>query len=97
MGFVPQLRCGRKRLRIIACYEWLKKVIFSREDRVAKEPFPMGAIVSWTHDFCRSLPHHWKRASSGSEKLFQLVLLTSFDYVECISRLYLQFKTITFW
>jgi len=51
LDFVPQLRCSRKCLRGIACYEWLKKVIFFREHRVAKQPFAMGAIVMWTHDF----------------------------------------------
>jgi len=28
LDLVPQLRCGRKCLQGIACYEWLKKVIF---------------------------------------------------------------------
>ena len=56
---------------------------FSREHRVAKEPLAMGAIVPSAHDFYWSWPYHYKQASPGSEKLFQLVLITSFDYVAC--------------
>jgi len=43
---------GKKFLRGIVCYEWLEKIIFSREYRVAKEPLGFGSNNSQDPRFC---------------------------------------------
>jgi len=85
LDFVPQLRCGRKCLQGIAYYEWSKRSYFSREHGVAKEPPCYGSNNSLDALFPLILAVPLlKRGSAGSEKVFQLALLTGFDYVACI-------------